>query len=134
MNRKMASLGILTTLLLGAVACDGTEDSTDAAPKASATKEASPKQTEASSDYPSPNASQTRELITALGAIDKGLVVNEDRAIRRSENVCRDVKDGKDTKALNKNAELRFEGGNVPDLSEEQAAQIVDAVKASFCK
>ncbi|MFI0265570.1 hypothetical protein [Streptomyces luteogriseus] len=134
MNRKIATLGLLGTLLLTAVACDSGDDSTDAAPKDPATKESAPKKPEAPSTYPSPNAAQTAKLITALGAIDKGLVVKEDRAVRRSENVCRDIKDGKDAQGIKKNAELRFEGGNVPDLSDAQAGQIVDAVKASFCK
>jgi hypothetical protein len=31
-------------------------------------------------------------------------------------------------------AELRFEGGNVPDLSPDQAARIVAAVEETFCR
>ncbi|MFE4860772.1 DUF732 domain-containing protein [Streptomyces sp. NPDC056670] len=82
---------------------------------------------------PSPDAAQREALIRALRTIDAGLVAKEDRAVDRARNVCSDVKGGKDAATVQKNAKSRFEGGTVPTLADDQAANIVTAVKSSFC-
>lgn len=61
-------------------------------------------------------------------------MVNEKRAVRRAENTCRTIEDGDGDATVQRMAELRFEGGNVPDLSSDQAAQIVTAIADTFCK
>ncbi|MGW2380231.1 hypothetical protein [Streptomyces sp. NPDC001658] len=102
---------------------------------ASAAQDAKPSTSapEPSSAIPSPDAAQTAALIRALNAIDPGLAAKEDRAVDRSRNVCLDVKGGKDAATVQSNAQARFEGGTVPSLTDDQAADIVTAVKSSFC-
>jgi hypothetical protein len=82
---------------------------------------------------PSPDAAQREALIRALRTIDAGLVVKEDRAVDRARNVCSDIKAKEDDATVQKNARSRFEGGTVPSLTDDQAANIVTAVKSSFC-
>lgn len=82
---------------------------------------------------PSPDAVQRAVLIRALRTIEPGLVAKEDRAIDRARNVCSDIKGGKDAGTVQKNAKSRYEGGTVPSLTDDQAANIVTAVKSSFC-
>ncbi|MGW2860803.1 hypothetical protein [Streptomyces sp. NPDC001205] len=110
----------------------------DAKPKPTATAPAKPadKPSEAASKpsgIPSPDAAQTAALIRALRTIEPGLVAKEDRAVSRSRDVCLDLKGGKDDATIQKNARSRFEGGTVPSLTDDQAANIVTAVKSSFC-
>ncbi|MFE9569210.1 DUF732 domain-containing protein [Streptomyces sp. NPDC006692] len=81
----------------------------------------------------SPDAAQREALIRALRTIEPGLVAKEDRAVNRARNVCSDIKGGKDDATVQKNAKSRFEGGTVPSLTDDQAANIVTAVKSSFC-
>ncbi|MFB6955273.1 DUF732 domain-containing protein [Streptomyces niveus] len=85
------------------------------------------------SGIPSPDAAQTETLIRALRAVDPGLVADEDRAVDRARNVCLDVQGGKDAATVQGNAKSRFEGGTVPSLTDDQAANIVTAVRSSFC-
>jgi hypothetical protein len=61
-------------------------------------------------------------------------VVNEERAVGRAENTCRTIKDGDDDATVQHMAELRFKGGDVPELSSDQTAQIVTAIKGTFCE
>ncbi|WP_282793703.1 hypothetical protein [Streptomyces sp. CC224B] len=82
---------------------------------------------------PTPNAGQRAALIRALGAVDAGLVANEERAVSRARNVCLDVKQKKDAATVQANAKARFEGGTVPTLSADQTAQIVTAVRSNLC-
>ncbi|MFD3504444.1 hypothetical protein [Streptomyces sp. NPDC058678] len=60
-------------------------------------------------------------------------MLKEDRAVRRSVNVCRDVKAGKDDATLASNANYRFSGGTAGQLTDAQGAKIVTAVKDAFC-
>lgn len=85
------------------------------------------------SAIPSPDTLQTVALVRALREIDPGLVAKETRAVDRSRNVCLDVQGGKDAATIRNNAKARFEGGMVPSLTDDQAANIVTAVKSSFC-
>ncbi|MFE1686132.1 MULTISPECIES: hypothetical protein [Streptomyces] len=85
------------------------------------------------SAIPSPNAAQTADLIAALRNVDPGLVVKEDRAVSRARNICMDIHAGEDGEAVRTKAVLRYEGGTVPSLSDDQGEAIVKAVKSSFC-
>ncbi|WP_369376081.1 DUF732 domain-containing protein [Streptomyces sp. cg36] len=106
----------------------------DAKPKAPATAPAKPAEKPSEpSGIPSPDTMQTAGLMRALRTIEPGLVAKEDRAVSRSRDVCLDIKGGKDDVTVQKNAKSRFEGGTVPSLTDDQAAQIVTAVKSSFC-
>ncbi|MGG2461438.1 hypothetical protein ACO0M4_16700 [Streptomyces sp. RGM 3693] len=51
----------------------------------------------------------------------------------RARYVCSDIKGEKDSATVQRHAAARFEGGTVPSLTDDQAANIVTAVKSSFC-
>ncbi|MFD3622666.1 hypothetical protein ACFWWT_47650 [Streptomyces sp. NPDC058676] len=122
-------VGITALAALALTACNGLE--TKPEPDAIVSPE-SPAPAAPKSD-PSPDAAQTKQLIAALGAIKPELVLKEDRAVRRSVNVCRDVKAGKDDATLASNANYRFSGGTAGQLTDAQGAKIVTAVKDAFC-
>ncbi|MFG2147493.1 DUF732 domain-containing protein [Streptomyces sp. NPDC048696] len=85
------------------------------------------------SDTPSPDAAQREALIRALRTIEPGLVAKEDRAVNRARNMCSDIKSGMDDAKVKSLAKARYEGGTVPSLTDDQAANIVTAVRSSFC-
>ncbi|QBZ73421.1 hypothetical protein SEA_HEATHER_51 [Streptomyces phage Heather] len=111
--------------------CGGADDDTATAPSSAPAKtSAAP----VADPIPSPDAAQTKALVTALGNIKPELVVNEERAVRRARNVCQDVKGGKDAATMASNANERYSGGTAGQLTDAQGAKIVEAVKSSFCK
>ncbi|MFH8560570.1 DUF732 domain-containing protein [Streptomyces sp. NPDC017988] len=120
---------------------DDKSSEAEAKPRPSATESAKtdkapdekPSKPAASSGIPSPDPAQTARLIRALRTVEPGLVAKESRAVDRARNVCSDLKSGKDTATVQNNAKLRYEGGTVPSLTNDQAADIVTAVKSSFC-
>ncbi|MEU1128711.1 DUF732 domain-containing protein [Streptomyces sp. NPDC005900] len=137
-------VGGAAVLALGGVLSlfeDDTSGEAEAKPRPSVTEptktdkvpDEKPSKPAASSGIPSPDPAQTARLIRALRAVEPGLVVKESRAVDRARNVCSDLKSGKDAAAVQKNAELRYEGGTVPSLTDDQAADIVTAVQSSFC-
>jgi len=103
--------------------------SAEEAPKA----ETAPSSTPAVSSIPSPDPGQTKTLVDALSAIKPELAQDEERAVSRSRNVCKDMQDGKDEAAMATNANARFSGGSAGQLTDAQGAEIVKAVKSSFC-
>lgn len=72
-------------------------------------------------------------FLAALTAIDPGLTINADRAVSRADDICLDIEQDKTDEQLVRNTELRFEGGDVPDLSVDQAREIVDAARSYHC-
>ncbi|MCF3119716.1 hypothetical protein IPZ68_08330 [Streptomyces arenae] len=146
MNRKTRNwlVGGAAVLAFGGVLSlfeDDKDDQAEAKPKPSATEsakketkpEGKPSQPAADSGIPSPDPAQTARLIRALSAIDPGLTAKEDRAVSRARDVCLDIKADKPTAAVQGNAKSRYEGGTVPSLTDDQAADIVTAVESSFC-
>lgn len=88
-------------------------------------------------DKPAPAATTggtaEQPYLDALKAIDPGLVVNKDRAVNRSKNVCADIQAGKDDATVIKNAAARFNGGDAT-VDEAKAKQIVEVIKSTkFC-
>ncbi|MER6527615.1 hypothetical protein [Streptomyces sp. NPDC001508] len=117
---------------------DEPDKATAESPKPSATAAAKPAdkaspEPSKPSGIPSPDAAQTEALISALRAVDPGLVAKEDWAVDRARNVCLDIQGGKEAATVQSNAKSRYEGGTVPSLTDDQAAEIVTAVKSSFC-
>ncbi|MEU7191689.1 DUF732 domain-containing protein [Streptomyces sp. NPDC045369] len=116
---------------------DDQKDTATAAPKPSAAAPvkpaAKPSEPTTGSGIPSPDAGQQAALTRALRTIEPGLVTKEDRAVSRARDVCADLKGGKDAATVQRNARSRFEGGTVPSLTDDQAADIVTAVRSSFC-
>jgi multiple sugar transport system substrate-binding protein len=131
--RYFARAVVVAVAACSLAACGGSGD--DSKPKAEPAKTSAPAKDAAVTlpKTPEPNAEQTATLIAKLRAIKPELVVKEERAVRRSESVCLDVKQGKDAKTLASNANYRFSGGTAGQLTDAQGAKIVDAVKASFC-
>ncbi|MFJ8045171.1 hypothetical protein ACIRBX_32175 [Kitasatospora sp. NPDC096147] len=115
------------------------------APKAEAAKSEAPKSEapaapatsaapKPASGIPSPDAAQTAALVAALNAVHPALAVKADKAVGRARNVCTDIQRAESDALVLKNAKARFEGGDVPPLTDAQGLAIVAAVKASFCK
>lgn len=94
---------------------------------------AEPSEPVTGSGIPSPDAGQQAALTRALRTIEPGLVTKEERAVSRARDVCADIKSGKDAETVQRNARSRFEGGSVPSLTDDQAGQVVTAVRSSFC-
>lgn len=111
---------ILAALALAALAACG-----DTVPEASA-----PARDLASTDG---LTQEQQGYIAELGAIDPGLIVNTDRAIRRGENTC-DMLSQEDIvpeRAISQTVE-RMSGGNAT-INEEQAQQVIDAAQRYLC-
>lgn len=78
-----------------------------------------------------PDGAQTGQLLAGLAAIDPGL--GDARSVDRAVNVCDGLLRGDPREQVLEGIELRFEGGSVPDLSGEQAAEVLDVIVATFC-
>ncbi|MFJ2808650.1 hypothetical protein [Kitasatospora sp. NPDC087271] len=141
MDKKKILIGCGAVLALGAVLSlfEDKPDKATAEAKPSASAPAAPGQQPAdeapkpTSAIPSPDSAQTVALMAALKAVDPGLVAKQDRAVSRARNTCLDARENKDAATVQKNTKSRFEGGTVPSLTDDQAAQIVTAVKSTFC-
>ncbi|UQI46691.1 DUF732 domain-containing protein [Streptomyces sp. HU2014] len=136
MERKTwLGIGVAVVIVAGIGAITGGEDdsSTPEAQPSRITTSTPAEAPKPSSGIPSPDTTQTEQLIRALREIDAGLVAKEDRAVRRARDVCADLKQGKDETTVHSNARNRYQGGTVPSLTDDQAARIVAAVKGSFC-
>ncbi|WP_158708840.1 hypothetical protein [Streptomyces sp. NRRL S-920] len=129
MKLHATAVAAVAVALAALTACGGGDDSK---PKPSKSTEAAQKPAEGSG-VPTPSAAQRAALIRALGAVEPGLVENEERAVSRSRSVCLDLKEKKPAATVRANAEARFEGGTVPTLSADQAAQIVIAIRSNLC-
>ncbi|MEV8015672.1 hypothetical protein AB0O76_04795 [Streptomyces sp. NPDC086554] len=129
--RRTTIAALLTASVLALAGCSD-DGETDAAAKPK--PKATPTQTTPDTpSVPSPNAAQTKALTDALSAIKPELAADEERAVRRAQNVCMDVKGGKDAATMAKNANARYSGGTAGQLTDAQGAQIVKAVKDTFC-
>ena len=127
MRTRTTTVGILAALALTLTACDSGDDQADTKPTASSPAPAS------SSAFLEPNATQEKTLINGLTAIDPGLTVNEERAVRRSVNVCDDIRNGKDGKTVISNAAYRYDGGDA-SVDNAKAEKIVKVIKDAYCK
>lgn len=125
MRTRTTTAGVLAALALTLTACDSGDDQADTKPNKN-----SPAPT--ASDFLRPNVAQQKTLIDGLTAIDPGLTVNEERAVRRSVNVCDDIRKGKDDKTVTGNAAYRYDGGNA-DVDNAKAEKIVKVIKDAYC-
>ncbi|MFC3980178.1 DUF732 domain-containing protein [Streptosporangium jomthongense] len=80
---------------------------------------------------PTPDGAERDAYLAALRSVDPGLVEKEDQAVRRGRDTCLDILEKKTTAQVAANAKVRFTGAVT--VSEEQARQIVEAVKA-WCR
>lgn len=82
---------------------------------------------------PTPDAGQRAAYLAALEGIDRGLVVNEDRAIRRGRAVCdRILHPSGGTMTLREYVVAELSGGNAT-IDQAQATKVVAAVKV-WCR
>ncbi|MGW0530696.1 hypothetical protein [Streptomyces sp. NPDC003032] len=125
--RHTLLLTITAVAALTLTGCGGADE-----PKADA-KPKDPTKAAAPAAIPSPDAAQTKALVTGLRNIKPELAADEERAVNRSRNVCSDVRAKKDDATMAKNANYRFSGGTAGQLTDEQGAKIVAIVKSSFC-
>ncbi|WP_214317267.1 hypothetical protein [Nonomuraea sediminis] len=81
-----------------------------------------------------PSEAQERVYLAKLKAIDPGLVVNTERAIRRAENICGRILDGADggKLTLEQYVVQELSGGNAT-IDQAQARQVIKAVKV-WCR
>ena len=124
--RTRTTVGILAALALSLTACGSSDDQADTKPKADNPAPAT------SSAFLRPNAAQEKTLIDGLTAIDPGLTVKPERAVRRSVGVCDDIRKGKDSKTVISNAAYRYDGGNA-SVDNAKAEKIVRVIKDAYC-
>lgn len=95
------------------------------------------------SDEPATKASPSAEssaltaeqeaYLKGLEKIDPGLVVNEERALRRAKDICSDVERGEFSgEQLAKRAAERLSGGNAT-IDAGQGAKVVELAKSNVC-
>jgi hypothetical protein len=71
--------------------------------------------------------------LRGIAAVDPGLTVNHDRALRRGANICDDIAAGKDEPTIIGNARERLSGGNAT-ITDEQAADAVALARLHLCR
>ncbi|MFE7318185.1 hypothetical protein ACFU7T_34580 [Streptomyces sp. NPDC057555] len=121
-------------------ACDAKTSDEGGKPASTSTKPAE-STSSASPETPpepavSPDAQQTRTLVSALKAVDPALGGNQAWAVTGAKTICADIRAGQADADVQEGAKLRFQGttpGTLPNVTDDQARRIVDAVKASFC-
>jgi hypothetical protein len=126
MRTRTTTAGILAVLALTLTACGSSDDQADDKPSAKSPAPAT------SSAFLRPNVAQEKTLIDGLTAIDPGLTVNEERAVRRSVGVCDDIRKGKDHDTVVGNAAYRYDGGNA-SVDNAKAEKIVKVIKDAYC-
>ncbi len=140
MNLRLA---VLILLLVPLVACGGkSEDQpknelTLTNPPASRST-CQPKTDEADAEFtrrckpsdsiPSPNTVQSQDLLDKLNAIAPGLDTEPGQTVEDARNTCDSILGGSQT--LVSDTQTRFKGDGVRSLTEDQAQEIVGAVKA----
>lgn len=129
LGRRSAAIVTPVLLVLSCVACGDEEPKKDAAPFATpAAPSRGPQSTRLSIG---PDAAAA--YIAGLRAIDPGLVVNTERALRRGRDVCLDLEQGEFAgERLNARVAARLSGGNAT-ITEAQAAQAIELAKAHIC-
>ncbi|WP_432495294.1 DUF732 domain-containing protein [Kineococcus auxinigenes] len=81
----------------------------------------------------SPSAEQLDRLVELAVGIDPRFTENRDALARRADSVCLDLSEGEDPATVVSDVQRRFSGGGVEGLTEEQAAQLVEAVRTTVC-
>ncbi|WP_432502515.1 DUF732 domain-containing protein [Kineococcus arenarius] len=126
---------VLTAVLVAGCAADAdrapaaTASLSSAAPSAPAPTGPEPPQPALTS----PGAEQLERLVELAGGIDPRLAENRDALARRADSVCLDLQEGEDPATVVSDVQRRFSGGGVEGLTEEQAAQLVEAVRTTVC-
>ncbi|MFE5140680.1 DUF732 domain-containing protein [Streptomyces fagopyri] len=137
-NMKMALWISGGVLVVGGMASAGNDDSSDktpakAKPAVTHSTTSKPKPSKVTPvKFDEPDKAEEKALLTKLKAINPGITVNEERAVRRAVNTCQEIHAGDSPQTLIKNTSYRFTGGNAT-VNEDQAFQVITAVKGTFC-
>jgi hypothetical protein len=78
------------------------------------------------------SAEGRRAYLDSLGAIDPGLIANEDRAIRRAEETCADLLQGWSGDQLADRVVTRLSGGSA-QIDRAQAVEAIALMKRWVC-
>lgn len=85
------------------------------------------------SQIPKPDAAQTASLRAELAKINP--LLDNDKAVDNSRNQCTSILGGSAADKLISAAKTRFTGGQVKSVSDAEAQQIIDVIKANgFCE
>ena len=127
-----ASLSALTVMLIaGCAGSPKTEvpaATSPAAPPAVSTAAAAPV-----SQIPKPDAAQAASLRTELAKINP--LLDNTKTVDNARNQCTSILGGVATDKLITAARTRFTSGQVKSVSDTEAQQIIDVIKANgFCK
>ncbi len=144
--RKLGGVALAAAVLLVAAGCSSTEPAPTPtvtvtvtetpAPAPTVTVTVTPEALAPSEDGGEPALDEEGRqdlFLVSLAAIDPGLVVNAERALRRADDICLDIEQGWEGDAFLERIEFRLEGGNVPDLSRAQAAEVLALAEELHC-
>lgn len=85
------------------------------------------------SQIPKPDAAQAASLRAELAKINP--LLDNDKAVDSSRNQCTSILGGSPADKLVTAAKTRFTGGQVKSVTDAEAQQIIDVIKANgFCK
>lgn len=85
------------------------------------------------SQIPKPDAAQAASLRAELAKINP--LLDNDKAVDNSRNQCTSILGGSPADKLVTAAKTRFTGGQVKSVTDAEAQQIIDVIKANgFCK
>ncbi|MFI5839441.1 hypothetical protein ACIA8K_06975 [Catenuloplanes sp. NPDC051500] len=139
MSRNIWAVAVIAAGMVALSGCGGSDAEPPAAPKAPATSApAAPATSAAAAPKPAAEPSYSEQdratYLAELAKIDPGLVVNEERAIRRAEETCADIAAGEITgsKLVDRVVE-RLSGGNAT-INASQADRALELMKTHICK
>ncbi|WP_432506102.1 hypothetical protein [Kineococcus arenarius] len=72
-------------------------------------------------------------LAGLAAAVEPELAADAEQLQQRAEEVCADIEQGTDEATVTSNAQERFSGGDVGQLTEQQAQQLVEAIRSTVC-
>jgi hypothetical protein len=85
------------------------------------------------SQIPKPDAAQAASLRAELAKINP--LLDNDKAVDNARNQCTSILGGSPADKLVTAAKARFTGGQVKSVSDAEAQQLIDVIKANgFCK
>lgn len=126
-NPRIMAAALAAAALLALTACGGKDDDS----KAPSTPSADTSSIEATAGIPAaPTGEQLKLYLAALQAVDSGLVVDQDKAIRNGRNQCQALTTG--TANPDRAAAQRFGTDDRP-LTDAQGKTINLALRTTFC-
>ncbi|MCI2238693.1 hypothetical protein MO973_45000 [Paenibacillus sp. TRM 82003] len=72
-------------------------------------------------------------LAGLAAAVQPELAADAEQLQQRAEEVCADIEQGTDEATVTSNTQQLFSGGDVGQLTEQQAQELVDAIRSTVC-